>query len=555
MKTSIFKWALVSGTLLLINQNFEAQSWLLGGNTIGMSGNVFGTTAASTLKPINIITNGIVRSVVDGAIFNTSYFGNGVNNRLNLNTDNTNYANVSATRNLGLFAGNANCAFRPSYESGNIVMGARNIFMQPRDVTPGAFLNEGQQRVFIGEPTTTTITPGTPKFLVRGGGKAVANDVFCSGGGSFSDADNIGLVSQGNFGESPASTNANKWISLGSRPPSSNPEFNSYGYRSQWNNYAVDLTVQDRQASSVSVAKDGSLTWQDGTTTIAPNSVGFNSDNSLLVQFRNGAVPGANADLARRTVARFSVVNGNGQLDVSGSINANQILLSSDSRLKKDVLQIKNSMDIIKRLNPVTYNFQRDEFPSLGLSTTLQYGFIAQEMEKVLPTHVEVAGNGYKAINYVMLIPILTKALQETNGQLEESNTKIEQSNAQILSLEQKVNTILEENKKMAEQLERKGLVTKDEMGNSNLSSQFFQNNPNPFNDVTTINYAFKQDGAYKIIVTDLSGKKIKEYANLTGSGEIKISKDDLPSAGIYLYSLITSNGSIAASKQMIFEK
>jgi hypothetical protein len=548
MKTSIFKWALVSGTLLLINQNAEAQNWLTTGNNISaIQTNSLGTTAASVKKPINIITNGVLRSVVDGAVFNTSYFGNGVTNALNLNTNNLDYANVSAGRNLGLFAGTANCQVLPGFAAGDIVMGSKNIYMQPRDVTPGAFLNDAQQRVLIGESTTTPITPATPKFLVRGGGKTPANNPNC--GSTFADADNIGLVSQGNFGESPTSLNANKWISLGSRPPSVNPEFNSYGYRSQWNNYAVDLTVQDRQPSSVSVAKDASLTWQDGTTTApAPNSIGFNSDNSLLIQFRNGAVPTANTDLARRTVARFSVVNGNGQLDVSGSINANQILLSSDSRLKKDVLQITNSMDIIKRLNPVTYNFQRDEFPSLGLSTTLQYGFIAQEMEKVLPTHVEVAGNGYKAINYVMLIPILTKALQETNGQLE-------QSNAQILNLEQKVNTVLEENKKMAEQLERKGLVTKDEMSNTNLSSQFFQNKPNPFSDVTTISYAFKQDEAYKIIVTDLTGKKIKEYTNLTGSGDIKVSKDDLPSAGIYLYSLITSGGEIAASKQLIFEK
>ncbi len=538
---------LVSGTLMLTNRVVQAQNWLLNGNNItAVQNNSLGTTAASTKKPINIITNGVLRSVVDGAIFNTSYFGNGVTNALNLNTNNLDYANVSAGRNLGLFAGTANCQVLPGFPSGDIVMGSRNLYMQPRDLTPGAFANDGPQRVLIGEPTITPITPATPKFLVRGGGRAGSNNPNC--GSQFADADNIGLVSQGNFGESPTSANANKWISLGSRPPSANIEFDSYGYRSQWNTSAVDLTVQDKLPSSVSNAKDASLTWQDGTITTAPNNVGFSSDNSLLIQFRNGTVPGANPDLARRTVARFSVFGGNGRLDVSGSINANQILLSSDSRLKKDVLQIKNSMDIIKRLNPVTYNFQRDEFPSLGLSTTLQYGFIAQELEKVLPTHVEVAGNGYKAINYVMLIPILTKALQETNGQLE-------QSNAQILSLEQKVNTVVEENKKMAEQLERKGIVTADENSASNLGSQFYQNKPNPFNEFTTIAYNFKNDNVYKIVVTDLTGKLIKQFANLQSAGEVKLTKDDLPSAGIYSYSLISAGGDVVASKQLIFEK
>ncbi len=543
MKKQIFKWVSLAGALILAQPTINAQNWFLGGNNINATPlNNLGTTNASVVKPVNFITNGVLRATMDGNNFITSFAGSGINNTLNLNTNGTNNGVVTAGRNLGLFAGSFNC--NTSAPANDVYIGGRNIFMQPTDATPNSFLTDDVQRVLIGIPTTFVPTVATPKLLIRGGGSVSSNNPCI--GNDFLNPDNIGLVSLGNFGESPTSNNANKWISLGSRPPSTNQEFNSYGYRAQWNKYAVDLTVQDQAASSVSNGeKDASLTWQDGSTTTAPNTVGFNTTNSLLIQFRNGAVPTANSALARRTVARFSIVNGNGRLDVSGSINANQILLASDAQFKKDITQLKNSMDIINRLNPVTYNFQRDEFPSFGFSNSLQYGFIAQELEKVLPTHVEEIANGYKAVNYVMLIPILTKALQE-------SDKELKQTKANQLALEQKVNKLLEDNKNMADQLERKGLLTNS---NSANDVQFFQNKPNPFNDVTSIGFNFKNDVMYKLVVTDLSGKLVKQFVNLQGSGEVKLTKDDFSASGIYLYSLITSNGDVIGSKQLVFEK
>jgi hypothetical protein len=536
MKKTFTKIGVIVSATILLTNNMDAQ-WALTGNTItALQTNTFGTAAASaaTRRSVNIITNGVLRSVIDGAIYNTTYQGVGTNNILSLNTNNSNIAIVRAGRNLGLFAGTGNCETTP-FAPGDIIAAGRNMFLQSKDAIIGGFLPQTPPRVFIGEFSTFTPTVSTPKLLVRGGG-TFTGDVNC-GVPPFNDADNIGLVSLGNFGESPTSANPTKWLALGNRP-SATIGFNTYGFRSQWNNYAVDLAVQEQAAGTI---KDATLTWQDGLTTTTPSLTAFSSANSLLIQFRNGNVPSADPNLSRRTVAKYSVAGGNGFLEVSGTVMQNASLNASDSRLKKDVKRLTNSMDIIKQLNPVTYNYKTDEFSELGLPRSFQYGFIAQELEKVLPTHVETASSGYKAVNYVMLIPILTKALQE--------------SDVKLNTMETKLTALTEQNQKLNEQLERKGIISSEDKTSNDLRSQFYQNKPNPFNESTTISYNFKNDEVYKIVVTDLTGKAIKQFTNLQGTGDLKISKEDLPATGIYLYSLITSSGDIAGTKQMIFEK
>ena len=104
----------------------------------------------------------------------------------------------------------------------------------------------------------------------------------------------------------------------------------------------------------------------------------------------------------------------------------------SDRRLKKNVQEIDGALGIIARLNPVTYNFDLDNYPNMGLNREMEYGFIAQEVREVLPeitrektfqtnACTELGANGtsanvsetFVAMDYTRIIPILTKAIQE----------------------------------------------------------------------------------------------------------------------------------------------
>ena len=117
------------------------------------------------------------------------------------------------------------------------------------------------------------------------------------------------------------------------------------------------------------------------------------------------------------------------------------LLKASDRKLKHNVNKIGGATSLIMSLSPKTYYYKQDgEAAYLNLSKNLQYGFIAQEVEKVLPTLVmdQVQFKGvkqegdieYKAVNYVGLIPVLTQAIKEQ----QELILKLEQ---RILSLEQ----------------------------------------------------------------------------------------------------------------------
>ncbi|KKR43350.1 MAG: hypothetical protein UT79_C0006G0002 [Candidatus Moranbacteria bacterium GW2011_GWC2_40_12] len=54
-------------------------------------------------------------------------------------------------------------------------------------------------------------------------------------------------------------------------------------------------------------------------------------------------------------------------------------------------------------------------------------GFIAQDVEKIVPELVTAGPNGYKGLSYALFTPLLTKAVQEQ--QTEISNVQIQMSN------------------------------------------------------------------------------------------------------------------------------
>jgi hypothetical protein len=67
----------------------------------------------------------------------------------------------------------------------------------------------------------------------------------------------------------------------------------------------------------------------------------------------------------------------------------------------------------------VTYNFRTDEYPQRSLPATPQLGFIAQEVESVLPELVSTDAEGYKGVAYAHLTALLAEAVKELNAKHE----------------------------------------------------------------------------------------------------------------------------------------
>ncbi len=91
--------------------------------------------------------------------------------------------------------------------------------------------------------------------------------------------------------------------------------------------------------------------------------------------------------------------------------------ISSSVTLKENISEYSSGLSAIMNMKPVTYN--RKKKPG-----TQEFGFIAEEMEKVLPTVVSSPDN-VKSIKYTEIIPVLVSALQEQQQRINELESKL----------------------------------------------------------------------------------------------------------------------------------
>ncbi len=114
-------------------------------------------------------------------------------------------------------------------------------------------------------------------------------------------------------------------------------------------------------------------------------------------------------------------------LTVHGNAIAFGIWDVSDKKWKKNINTLNYGLDIVTQLQPVTYNWRTDEYPKMNFTEDRQIGFIAQELELIIPELVKTDTKGNKAVSYSKFTPILVKAIQEQQKQIEELNKKIDE--------------------------------------------------------------------------------------------------------------------------------
>lgn len=97
----------------------------------------------------------------------------------------------------------------------------------------------------------------------------------------------------------------------------------------------------------------------------------------------------------------------------------------SDKRLKTDIKPLSIGIETIMKLNPVSYK------KKISISSTdysiKENGFIAQELQKILPIVVKEGTDENKllSVNYISIIPVLTKAIQEQQKQIADQQKQI----------------------------------------------------------------------------------------------------------------------------------
>jgi hypothetical protein len=157
-----------------------------------------------------------------------------------------------------------------------------------------------------------------------------------------------------------------------------------------------------------------------GTYTNSPSNGGlleFQNHNGSSLATRM-AINGSNVGIGTTSPGYTLTVAGTAWV-TSGSWSG------SDIRWKKNVstLSTTTSLDKILKLNPVTYKWKTDEYPEMKFSDGVQLGFIAQDVENIIPEVVTTDNNGYKGISYEKIVPVLTSAIQEQQKEIEQLKT------------------------------------------------------------------------------------------------------------------------------------
>ena len=240
-----------------------------------------------------------------------------------------------------------------------------------------------------------------------------------------------------------------------------------------------------------------------------------------------------------------------GPVKVVGTLTTQEVVTLSDFRTKRNIQSLSNSsLANIMSMNVVEYNYDADMLMPIDDSDTASiatrslqlgkeksliavekhYGLIAQELQQLYPDLVKESQDGYLTINYIEIIPLLIRSIQELNAKIE----LFEQGNAPIQKAQSR---------------------TTDATGIDAVVTALYQNTPNPFTESTEIRVDIAEGvTTADLYIYNMNGEQIAVYPIIErGATSVTIDGGSL-SAGMYLYALI-ADGQVIDTKRMILTK
>eukprot|EP01101_Sappina_pedata_P002063 TRINITY_DN12339_c0_g1_i1.p1 TRINITY_DN12339_c0_g1~~TRINITY_DN12339_c0_g1_i1.p1 ORF type:complete len:811 (+),score=332.91 TRINITY_DN12339_c0_g1_i1:112-2544(+) len=115
-----------------------------------------------------------------------------------------------------------------------------------------------------------------------------------------------------------------------------------------------------------------------------------------------------------------------GSLSVEEDVKAYRFLEHSDLRLKTNISDLTDALEIVMSLQGKSYQWKANQIEgSQGGPRVI--GLIAQEVQKVMPEVVATnSETGYLSVHYTALVPILIEAMKEHVRQTEKKNQEFE---------------------------------------------------------------------------------------------------------------------------------
>jgi hypothetical protein len=143
---------------------------------------------------------------------------------------------------------------------------------------------------------------------------------------------------------------------------------------------------------------------------------------------RNGATDGYGLVLRNGNDSHYclSIQNAAGtdnkiQLFGDGTITCTTVSTPSDRSLKKNVQPLGNTLEKVRELRAVSFEWAEDKNPSaMNDSRKRQLGVIGQEVEQVFPELVSTNADGIYSVDYSKLCVVLLEAVKDLDRQISE---------------------------------------------------------------------------------------------------------------------------------------
>jgi hypothetical protein len=169
------------------------------------------------------------------------------------------------------------------------------------------------------------------------------------------------------------------------------------------------------------------------TAAIVLTGTGVNFSGSINGTFlainSTSGFSGYMIDARKNGTTQFSVNNDGSTyvatLNSNGTVYSNSGVLTnvnpSDENLKENIQSMIGGTIIVNQLNPVSFEWKS----GIG-GTGTKYGFIAQEVQAVIPDIVSIDQSGTIGIDTVSLIPFLVKSIKEQQETIEKLRAEIQ---------------------------------------------------------------------------------------------------------------------------------
>ena len=238
-------------------------------------------------------------------------------------------------------------------------------------------------------------------------------------------------------------------------------------------------------------------------------------------------------------------------LHVDGNVLASGSYITSDKRFKEDINVLDSPMDRLSKVEGVSYTLKStltSRIASNKQSKNRRFGFIAQDLKEVFPDMVVEGENGYLAVNYDAMIPVLVEALKE----LKKENYELEEA---IAERDQYLNLLNSRLHAVESRLDMEGSEKNNFSGPSlSPTNGLGAIYPNPSSELIHIPYTLLPSASSAVLnVKSLNGKEVLSKAlHIQLQGVEQISIKNLAS-GTYVC-VLSVNGKIVDTAKILIE-